>query len=305
MHKRTNSLITLTSLVLAVAGCRAPQRRAPVKPVAEHTVTIEALAVRLGLRITERDATFVVLKDKANTVLLFTHAEGRFFVNGRVIGPVGTVRTAGGTVEVPESLVSAIRPHLDTAGPQPTPVPPRPGTAAVVVIDPGHGGRDPGATSRYGTHEKDINLPVARRIATLLAQRGVTVAMTRRQDRFIELEDRAGLANRRGADLFVSIHADSAPDPSASGFTLYVATDASPKAYEAARAIERAMATTGSGSRGIRKADYRVLVQTKGPAVLIELGYLSNAADARRLHETAFQNRLARAIADGILRCLR
>jgi len=306
MNTRTRLLIILASVVLAVGGCHEPQRTPSGVAFEEQTVTIDELAARLGLRVEERDEAFVVLKNAANTVLIFTHAGGRFFINGKAIGPIGAVKKVGSTVSVPETLVATIRPRLRIAGPEQPPVVvrPRPRTAtAVVVVDAGHGGKDPGAMVA-GAYEKNINLQVARKVASLLTQGGITVAMTRDQDEFIELEDRADVANRRNADLFVSIHSDSAPDRSISGFTLYVASDASREAYKAAQAVSAAMSKTGSGTRGIRQADYKVLVQTTCPAILVELGYLSNVTDARRLQDNAYQTRLAQAIAAGILDCL-
>jgi N-acetylmuramoyl-L-alanine amidase len=302
MNLRRGLFILLSSAILAFGGCQEPQHRPPAVAFDEQVIAIEELAVRLGLRVAERDDAFVVLKNTANTVLIFTHSDGRFFVNGKPIGDVGAVKRIGHVVYVPDTLVSAIRPHLRIPGPEPPPVVPRRKTATV-VIDPGHGGKDPGTTVA-ATHEKHIVLQVALKIAALLEQQGVTVVMTRRDDRFIELEERADLANRRNPDLFVSIHADSAPDRSVSGFTLYVAPDASRQAHKAAKSISAAMARTGSDTRGIRDAEYKVLMWTRCPAVLVELGYLSNAADARRLQDAAHQNRLAQAIADGILDCL-
>jgi N-acetylmuramoyl-L-alanine amidase len=137
-------------------------------------------------------------------------------------------------------------------------------------------------------------------LAGILRRKGHDVIMTRQEDRYIELESRAAIANRRRADLFVSIHADSIADPSVQGFTVYIAHGASRQSESIARAIERAMKTTGSQSRGIRRRDLRVLVKTTGPAVLIELGYLSNRREARKLQDDAYQNRLAIAIAAGI-----
>lgn len=303
MSMRTRLLILLASVVLAVAGCHEPRRTPSGVAFKEQTVTIDELAARLGLRVDERDETFVVLKNAANTVLIFTHEGGRFFINGKAIGPVGAVKKVGSTVSVPETLVAAIQPRLRIAGPERPPVAVRPRPrigSAVVVIDAGHGGKDPG-TMVAGAYEKNIDLQVARKIASLLAQRGITVVMTRDRDEFIELEDRADVANRRDADLFVSIHSDSAPDRSISGFTLYVANDASRESYKAAQAVSATMSRTGSGTRGIREADYKVLMQTTCPAILVELGYLSNFTDARRLQDNSFQTRLAQAIAAGIL----
>jgi N-acetylmuramoyl-L-alanine amidase len=156
-----------------------------------------------------------------------------------------------------------------------------------------------------GLHEKDINLAMALKVADLLQERGIGVILTRQQDRFIDLEERANIANRRNADLFVSIHCDSNPDRSRQGFTVFVARAASPEAYRAANCIGQAMAATGSDSHGVREADYKVLVNTSGPAVLVEMGHLSNVQDTARLRDPAWQNRLAQAIATGILTYVR
>ena len=127
-----------------------------------------------------------------------------------------------------------------------------------------------------------------------------SVVLTRSNDRFLELEERADVANRAKADLFVSIHADSAANRSAQGFTVYVSRSASASSRYAADAIIRGLCATGLDNRGIRSADYRVLVRTNCPAVLVELGYLSNWADAAKLQNDAFQDRLADAICQGI-----
>jgi N-acetylmuramoyl-L-alanine amidase len=305
MTTRTCIFVGVMCLALGLAGCQEPQRPKPGVIVGEETLPIEHVAVRLGLRIEQRDETFVVLRNAGNTVIVFTHADGRFFVNGKPIGSVGLVKQAGDTVYVPVGLVDQIRPHLQTAVATPPPaVTPR-RTTGLVVIDAGHGGHDPGAISPTGIQEKDINLRVAAKIANLLESRGVGVVMTRWQDRFIELEDRSGIANQRKADLFVSIHADSAPNRSAQGFTVYVATAASAGSYRAAHAINRAMEKTGMNNRGVREAGFQVLVNTRVPAVLIELGYLTNPQDAARLTDDHFRDRLAQAIVEGIQAYLR
>jgi N-acetylmuramoyl-L-alanine amidase len=300
--------IVSAAVLLAIAGCQEPQRRPTVAAARQdQTISINELAARLGLRVEERDPTFVIMKDAANTVLIFTQTDGRFFVNGKPIGPVGTVQRTGGTVYVREALVSAIQPYLQgpTAAQPPVAVPPvsPQRKTGIVVVDAGHGGKDPG-TVVASTDEKHITLQVAKKVAALLTQQGITAVMTRQDDRYVELEDRADVANRCGPDLFVSIHCDSSPDRTIRGFTIYVARDASREAYQAARSISTAMKTV-SDTRGIREADYKVLILTRCPAVLVELGYLSNSADARRLQDAAFQTRLAQALADGILATLR
>ena len=113
-------------------------------------MTIEQLALRLGLRIEQRDETFIVMKNAANTVLVFTHTDGRFFVNGKPVGSVGNVEEAGGAIHVPATLADQIRPHLRAA---PAGAARRhsrsPRTRGVVIVDAGHGGHDPGTISRH------------------------------------------------------------------------------------------------------------------------------------------------------------
>jgi N-acetylmuramoyl-L-alanine amidase len=299
MKTKTGLLAMAAALFLVAGGCQGTRVAPPGVAWVERTVSIADLAKRLGLRIDEQDDTFVVMRRGSDTVLIFTHDDGRFFVNGKPIGPVGKVKNIGGAVHVQEALIDQIRAQLGTGTPPP---PRRPVTArrATIVVDPGHGGRDPGTTVAAGAYEKTINLKVASRLAGILRRKGHAVTMTRQSDRHVELESRAAIANQRRADLFVSIHADSVPDPSVQGFTVYIANDASRQSQSVAQTIVRAMKTTGLRSRGVRRADYRVLVKTSGPAVLIELGYLSNRREARRLQDTTFQNRLAIAIAAGI-----
>jgi N-acetylmuramoyl-L-alanine amidase len=308
MTTRTKSIVALAWVLLAVAGCEPPQKTTPAARIKEQTITLDQLATRLRMRIEERDPTFVVMRNAANTVIVFTHSDGRFFVDGRPAGSVGPVQKADGTTYVLATLGDQIDSSLRRPAPQPpVVVPPRRPSARprlTVVVDAGHGGEDPGTTAADGIYEKDVNLRVAAKVARLLEERGVAVIMTRWQDRFIELEERAAIANRHNADLFVSIHSDSAPDPSLEGFTVYVARGASPDSRQAAQTIYRSLSATGSDNHGIREQDYRVLVNTTCPAVLVELGYLSNATDARRLQDNAFQTRLAQAITDGILTCL-
>ncbi len=289
--------LTLTALlaaVLTVAGCHRP---AAATLQAGQPISIAELAGLLGLRVSESTATHVTLKNSANTVMLFTYTGGKVYVNARPIGTVGEVERIAGQVYVPRALASQIRAAMQTSIlPSIRPRPP----SGCVVIDAGHGGKDPGATSCLGFYEKTVNLAVARKVTYLLQQKGFKAVMTRDGDTFIELEERAAVANRCDADLFVSMHADSSPSSSTRGFTIYVSRSASWSSRQAAGAIAKSLAKTGLDNRGTQSADYRVLVQTRGPAVLIELGYLSNQREAELLRDSSFQNRLAQAIADGI-----
>ena len=290
-----------------VGSCHQPS----VGPVIEDqpaaasdTISIPELGRLLGLRISESNHTHVVLKNSANTVMIFTLNGGKLYVNTRPIGEVGLIERKAGTIYVPRSLISRIRSAMRAYIPPPTPIPspssrPR-RLSGTVVIDPGHGGKDPGARSILGFYEKGINLSVALDVARLLEQRGLRVKMTRTDDYYVELEDRAAIANNIDADLFVSIHADSFPKSSRRGYTIYVAKAASSSSRRAAKAIARSMSGTGLNSFGVQTANYHVLTDTRGPAVLVEMGYLTNRREAALLRSGSFQDRLAQAIADGI-----
>ena len=110
---------------------------------------------------------------------------------------------------MPQSLIAQIRAALRTTVVSVTPKPCAKRLTGTVVIDAGHGGKDPGAISVKGFYEKPVNLSVARKVAAKLKQCGLRVVMTRSSDRFVELERRAEIANQYRADLFVSVHADS------------------------------------------------------------------------------------------------
>ena len=295
-----NQLLALLILsVLVIGGCGGSLSGSADGGLTSSTqiVSMSEMAGLLGLRVSETTGTHVTLKNSANTVMLFTYSGGKVYVNSRPLGEVGAVSKVGSEVFVPRPLVSQIRTAMQTSV---RPSVPTRRTTGRVVIDAGHGGKDPGATSCLGFYEKTVNLSVATKIASQLKQRGVKAIMTRGSDTFVELEDRAAIGNRYDADLFVSIHADSSPSSSTRGFTMYVARSASWSSRRAASAISKSMARTGLKSRGTQRADFRVLVRTRGPAVLIELGYLSNSSEAKLLRDNSFQNRLAQAIASGI-----
>jgi N-acetylmuramoyl-L-alanine amidase len=176
------------------------------------------------------------------------------------------------------------------------------------VIDPGHGGKDPGAWEATSSPvpEKAIVLDVSLKVMELLRQRGATVVPTRTTDSYPSLEERADLAARTKTDLFVSIHADSAPsNPQASGTEVYIYTQASAQSERAAREVVAAFERAGFSSRGIKRRNLHVLREHPRPAILIECGFMTNRGDMRNLNKPAYRTRLAEAIADGIERSLR
>jgi N-acetylmuramoyl-L-alanine amidase len=211
----------------------------------------------------------------------------------------------------------------------------------IVVIDPGHGGRDPGAVSVSGEiAEKQLTLALARELRDRLVDRGrVRVALTRDSDRYLSLEERAGVARGLGASLFLSLHMDSAPNPLARGASVYSLSDVASDA-EAARfaAAENAGGIAGAAdgsvrsmlsdlalrslmsasadlaSRLVRKsaarvemrpephrfAAFHVLRRAEAPAVLFEAGYVSNADDELLLSSPEHRAALVAGLAETI-----
>ena len=209
-----------------------------------------------------------------------------------------------------------------TATPGPVALDGRPLADLRIVLDPGHGGRDPGAL-HSGWREAAVNLAVAEALRSLLEQLGSTVLLTRADDSSVmpphvhendELQARADAANRAGADLLVSIHADASADPQLSGVLTFfgpeegypVIADRSPRlvarSYQFARSIQRELVdATGQADHGVRSAPFWVIGGARMPAALVEVGFLTNDGDAGRLAQAGYRERVANGIARGII----
>ncbi len=172
-----------------------------------------------------------------------------------------------------------------------------------VCIDAGHGGPDPGAigTNPFEFEEKEFNLALALMLEEELEWRGHWVVMTRRRDRGIALAARADHANRLGAELFVSIHANAAATSSAEGMEVFHFAG-SARGREAAIRILDEMTTTfpGHKDRGVKEGNFAVLRLTKMPAVLVECEFITNPEQLLFLHDLENQLELADAISEGI-----
>ncbi len=211
------------------------------------------------------------------------------------------------------------------------------GEVRTVVIDPGHGGHDMGAVGARGILEKDVNLGVARELQRYLERESnLQVVLTRERDEYVELASRAEIANTRRGDLFLSLHCNSWFNDAAHGLETYFLSPARSDWAKSVEAAENAAAgepgdvefivwelvqnrfisassrlaetiqagvsrDLGLPDRGVRQAGFRVLVGAYMPAVLIELGFLSHAAEEQRLGDQGYQRQLARAIGDAIL----
>jgi N-acetylmuramoyl-L-alanine amidase len=213
-------------------------------------------------------------------------------------------------------------------------------TFHTIAIDPGHGGDEDGVHSAEGAKEKDLTLAIARRVKGVIEARlGLRVLLTREDDRAVPVDERTAVANNNKADLFVSLHVNGSMRPATSGASVFVAAFDRESAQAAAGAGERVPAF-GGGSREIElvpwdlaqtrhldrssqfaslleqtmkdrlplsahpvdKAPLRVLESANMPAVLLEVGYLTNPEQAKLLGGDAFQNAVAQAMFDAIVR---
>jgi N-acetylmuramoyl-L-alanine amidase len=194
---------------------------------------------------------------------------------------------------------------------------------AMVVIDPGHGGQDSG-TIKNGIVEKDLTLDMAHRVERHLQERGLVVALTRADDTYVSLPDRATMANNQPEAIFVSIHFDDAGRSAATGIETYYAahpvslpeeiaswlpflrrTSAEPPNLEsqslAASIQEALVARTQASNRGTRPQQFFVIVNVRHPAVLVEGGFLTNKDEVVRLANVDYREQMAAGIADGII----
>ncbi len=176
----------------------------------------------------------------------------------------------------------------------------------LVLVDAGHGGRDPGAVHE-GVREAVINLAVAERVYVLLQDDPrVRVSMTRTEDISISLEQRMALANKANAAVYVSLHANTYHDPRIRGIETLVSEAQPPgsPSWQLAEILQRAVTTaTGARDRGVRSQDL-YLHRAQMPAVLLEMGFMTNPQESALLLMSSYQQRLARAIYDGILEYL-
>ena len=309
MKKLASLILLFVFVIFAAAGCQKPARQTTGRPslATEEMVNIYYLAGKLGMTVSQTDDNKIVFTDTNNTVTIYPKND-LVYVNNNYLTPLGRTKKINDMLHVRSGLEQLIATELvktEIKPVLPRQVKPvekiRPVVSGkTIVIDAGHGGKDPGATSSYGYEEKTVNLDVALQIAQILKDRGLRVIMTRNNDTFVELEERAAIANRNRADIFVSIHSDSSAKSSTNGFTVYVERNGSSASTSLANAIDRRMAQTGISSNGVKRADYRVLTHTGCPAVLIELGYLSNYWEAKQLKNKNMQRQLAHAITDGI-----
>lgn len=244
--------------------------------------------------------------DEPETVTLLVQPNPNFDITGIV-------------QQGPNQIALQLQPKARvSANPRPIQVPPRPTTPAppqnypavsnpsvrdgrmVIIIDPGHGGRDPGAVGLGGLRETDVVLDISHQVTQLLEQSGIQVVMTRQDEREVDLAPRTQLANRVNADLFVSIHANAVGGgrTGVNGVETYYYQSGNLLAQYIQNSI---LQSFNMNNRGVKQARFYVLRHTRMPAVLVEVGFVTGSYDSQILADPTQRTRMAEAIARGIL----
>lgn len=299
---------------------QAAQRRPRVQPVSGPSyvrVTDWARSHDFELRWLKKDETFQLTRQSSE--LRFTVDSNDADINGVGVRLLFPISMRDGT-----PCLSQLDAQL-TLDPILSPPRSRRGASVTrICIDPGHGGIDSG--NRVGSRlEKTYTLLLAQELATQLTRAGYKVTLTRNSDKFIELPDRAEIAKRRSADLFISLHFNSAPNSAStvrgaevycmtpvgapstnargegSGAGWYPGNRSNDKnvflAYQLQRSLTKSL---GTEDRGLHRARFAVLRDATMPAVLIEAGFMSNPSEGRRIFDAGYRKQIAKSIVDGI-----
>ena len=309
-----------TALALGALLLTAGSALAAVRTITSHGtvyVPLNNIAPYYGMQISQTGKDRIQLKNKWHTLEFETDSR-RCWMNGTLVWLNKPVRKIGWQwalkdPDFAKTVEPSVRPYafLQHAG------------SRVVVLDPGHGGSDKGATSPRKIYEKLLTKNIANRVRNLLQARGITVYLTREDDRNLSLSERCKIAARRNADVFVSLHADSAGKTAEGAGTFILAL---PKEYSThsygkgtpsttshpgnkfdlanqalgTRIQQYLIKSTGQTDRGVKRARFQVLREAPCPAALVEMAFITNPKEERFVLSKNGQNKLARGIADGI-----
>lgn len=185
-----------------------------------------------------------------------------------------------------------------------------PSSAKLIILDPGHGGTDSGAVGKLdgkAIYEKDLTLSIAKQVRDILKNRGYNVELTRENDVLLSLSEPPKQANERNAALFVSIHINSAEATEAYGTEVYYSLENNGDTYGttsevlAKRVLNEMLYNMESKNRGVKTANHAVTRRCNMPAVLAEVGFISNEDELRKMCSSSYQQKVAVGIADGII----
>lgn len=168
-----------------------------------------------------------------------------------------------------------------------------------IVLDPGHGGKDPGAIGLNGIYEKNLTMSTTDKVETHLLDAGANVTVTRTGDYFIPLDSRTQISHENNADAFISLHYDAFPILSVNGVTTYFHSNETDR--HLAEEIQASLASAVNfQNRGVIQGHYRVLRNNNAPSVVTELGFITNQSDLATVQTAAYQNNVAQAITNGL-----
>lgn len=172
-------------------------------------------------------------------------------------------------------------------------------TGYTIVLDPGHGGNDPGAIGFNNVMEKDLTLSISETVASYLRNAGATVKTTRSDDHYVSLEERVEMSSSYQTDAFISLHYNAYPFMAVNGIGTYFFTNG--QDHKLAESIQHAIGQqVGLHDRGIHYGNYHVLRENSDLAVLLELGFITNPSDLFTIETSDYQNNVAQAITNGL-----
>ncbi|MBI2438154.1 MAG: N-acetylmuramoyl-L-alanine amidase [Lentisphaerae bacterium] len=319
LRQKTNTLGALLAGALSGLWLTAPAALAGSESLGD-ALSLSKLSQRYGFVSYSASGKTLTLKTKFSTLSLEGDTRKAEFNNTLIWlnAPVSrhwgswTIREA----DVQKSILPLLNPTKSL----------RWESARLVVLDPGHGGADPGASdSRRGLEEKDIALELAKSVRTMLQKYNVAVRLTRGNDQTLELDERCQMANRWGAEVLVSIHLNAAANSGSSGIETHILPPAGCPITASASVSTRdrvvfpgnhhdeanmilgyqlqrsLLKFTKAEDRGVRRSRFYVIRNVNCPAALVECGFISSRNEKAKIMTAAYRDNIVRGIAEGIV----
>nr|WP_228024570.1 N-acetylmuramoyl-L-alanine amidase [cf. Phormidesmis sp. LEGE 11477] len=279
-----------TAVSIGLTSARLPVDRYSIDSWQVDQVSAQPARARITLRLGEDSPDWDIAAHEGGITVL---------PKDIAITAVPDSGNQAGTTEAYASRLATANRQLDQA--DPSALPTIPNGRFTVVLDPGHGGRDPGAVGIGGLQEKQVVNDVTPQVAAILRAQGVNVVLTRESDYELDLAPRVQIAERANASIFVSIHANaiSMSRPDVNGLETFYSSAAGQRLANTVHAS--VLAEMGMRDRRVRSARFYVIRRTSMPAILIETGFVTGVEDAPNLADPAWRERMSVAIARGIL----
>ncbi|MGB3574498.1 MAG: N-acetylmuramoyl-L-alanine amidase [Phormidesmis sp.] len=278
------------SIALGLTTARLPNNRYSISSWRAEQVSADPARVRITLALAEESPDWEITASEGGVVILPKDVS------------ISSVPDAGAPApSEATTIASADRQPPGTRQIETGELPTLPNGRFTVVLDPGHGGRDPGAVGINGLQEKQVVNDITPQVAEILRAQGVNVVLTRDRDMEVDLAPRVQIAERVNASIFVSIHANaiSMSRPDVNGLETFYSSDAGQRLANTVHST--ILSEMGMSDRRVRSARFYVIRQTSMPAILVETGFVTGAEDYPNLADPDWRQRMASAIARGIL----